>query len=148
MPVCPLSDNTMYTDQKNTVFGWQLQLTFDFTNDIALLYDTTFIKFKEDRHLKIFFVKYLHLLHCFLERDNAIFLLSKQLNHIMIYKQNQIISGEPDVISVSDFITFNNKEIFPISEEYSKKTFDYDIECYTYLPCQCRSVNHNYRFLL
>ena len=41
------------------------------------------------------------------------------------------MSGEPDVISVSDFITFNNKEIFPISEECSKKTFDYDIECYT-----------------
>ena len=45
--------------------------------------------------------------------------------------RNWIMSGEPDVISASDFITFNNKEIFPISKECSKKTFDYDIECYT-----------------
>ena len=41
------------------------------------------------------------------------------------------MSGELDVVSVSDFITLNYKEFFPNSNECSKKTLDYDIECYT-----------------
>ena len=62
----------------------KLQLTLDFTNDFAILYDASFIKFKEGMLKYFCYVRLLIIL--FLRDDNVILFWSEQLNHIMIYK--------------------------------------------------------------